>query len=597
MGSRRRLPPGELTFTQRQSRRRAERQETFLGHLRAGHKPRAAAELTGVVMGTVQGWRARDVDFKRAYDLVKAGLRMNAKDFDGSFVNFRKLYLGMETTWFQLKAVDAIENARPGEVTLILWPPNFGKTTLLADWCTYKLVVDSSFRITVGSARIDHSIKVLERVRNRLTSEGPTPKIHEHFGPFEPQEGRGTEHVWAAKKFNTYKKMATDEADYSMAAIGITGSVQGTRSDLMLLDDTQSLANYNQTDAIYETIVQDFLSRPGIFGRTVIVGTRVGEFDVYRKLIENEIVDHLINFPAYNVARSPTWPALSVKPDDRKPETQPPDGIEWLWPEKFPPDRMAALRWRVGEPAWARNYMQHPEAATRMTFPKEVTDQMADPFRSALADPQLVGRDRVPVVLSLDPAIGGGNATLAGAMRPDRLEVLDCRVDFDLTSYSQIFDILDDYAWRFTTPTSRIEEVVIEDKAFQRGLLQDDRLQEMQRRFGFRIVPNTTGREKADPDIGVASMPSSIRRGEITIPAATDDDGERMSPLLAHLHQWRPNVPGNKLVQDLVMALWFAWRRWRAQRDVPLHRAPQTQQFHSRPSPLRQRGFRPMVHR
>lgn len=597
MGSRRSLPPGTLTHGQKASRQRLERQNTFLAHLAAGHKPRIAAELTGVVPGTVQGWRARDVDFKRRYDITKAGLRMKAKDFDGSFVSFRKLYLGMETTWFQLRAAEAIEHARPGEVTLILWPPNFGKTTLLEDWCTYKLVTDHNFRITVGSARIDHSIKVLERVRNRLTSEGPTPKIHEHHGPFEPQEGRGTEHVWAAKKFNTFKKMSTDERDYSMAAIGITGSVQGTRSDLMLLDDTQSLANYNQTDSIYETIVQDFLSRPGIFGRTVIVGTRVGEFDVYRKLLENEIVDNFVNFPAYNVARSPTWHRPERKPDPNDPSTLPPEGIEWLWPEKFSGESMAALRWRVGEQAWARNYMQHPEAASKMTFPEDITRRMHDSARGVHADPEPLDGSRVPVVISLDPAIGGGNGLLAAAMRPDRLDVLDCRLDFDLTSYRQIFQLVDDFCWRFTTPTSRIEEVVIEDKAFQRGLLRDDQLIEMQRRFGFRIVPNTTGGEKADPDIGVGALPAAMIREEITIPAATEDSIERMVPLLNHLHRWRPNIAGNKLEQDMVMVLWFAWRRWRVQRDVPLHRAPQPQQFHSRPSPLRRGGYRPMVHR
>lgn len=591
------MPPGVDTRKRRLSRESDARKQRYLGYLREGHKPVVAAEKTGVKLSTVQGWRARDVDFRKALDLIKATRRANSKDFDGSFVNFRKLYLGMDTTWFQLKAAEAIEQAKPGEVTMILWPPGFGKTSLLEDWCTYKLVTDHQFRITVASAQINHSIKVLERVRNRLTSDGPTPTIHRDFGPFEPQEGRGTDHTWAAKKFNTYQKRNTDERDYSMSAIGITANVQGTRSDLMLIDDVQSLANYNQTDDIYDKIVQDFLSRPNVFGRTVIIGTRVGEFDVYRKLIDNEIVDHFVKFPAYNVARSATWGAPPAKPDDNKPDTHPPADMEWLWPERFDPVAMAKLRFRVGEQAWARNYMQHPEAATAMTFPREVTDQMADPFRSHLADPQLVNHNRVPVVLSLDPAIGGGNGTLAAAMRPDRLEVLDCRLDFDLVSYSQIFDILDDYAWRFTTPTSKIEEVVIEDKAFQRGLLQDDRLQEMQRRFGFRIVPNTTGREKTDPDIGIPSMPSSIRRGEITIPAATEADGERMSPLLAHLHQWRPGVAGNKLEQDMTMALWFAWRRWRAQRDVPLHRAPTGEQFHARPSPLRTRSYRPMVHR
>lgn len=510
--------------------------------------------------------------------------------YDGSFVSFRKHYLGMDTTWFQQIAAERIENTRPGEVTLILWPPAHGKTTLLEDWCTFKLVEDPSFRITACSANIEHPKKILSRVKARLDPEGPFPAIPRDFGPLVPDAK--TNRVWGQTQFTVSGARATDERDYSMRAIGVTGNVQGTRADLMLIDDVQSLHNLDLADKFFEIIRQDFLSRPGMQGRTVIIGTRVGEFDVYRKLIDSGLIyaRNVVKFPAYDVSESPKWPPPKRLPeDDKDTEALPPDGMKFLWPEVYSPFDYARLRFTVGESAWARNYMQYPEAATAMTFPEKLTETMKDELRSVTFDPKprIEHQSKVPVVVSLDPAIQSGNGVLSAAMHRDRLDVLNARLDFGLTSTRQILSIVDEECWRWTTPTSFVQEVVVEDKAFQRGLMRDDLMIEMQRRHGFRLVPNTTGREKTDPDIGVPAMEHSIIRGEITIPWADDTSEKAMAALLAHMHQWRPGVAGNKLEQDMVMALWFAWRRWRRMRDVPVHRKGNPSSFKHAGSPLR----------
>jgi hypothetical protein len=139
--------------------------------------------------------------------------------------------------------------------------------------------------------------------------------------------------------------------------------------------------------------------------------------------------------------------------------------------------------------------------------------------------------------------------------------------------------------------------VVVEDKAFQKGLLNIDSLIELQNRYGFRIVPNNTNKDKQSPDIGVPAMPLSMLRHEITIPWADEPSRDRMALLLGHLHIWRPGTRGNtltvkkdKVPQDLTMALWFAWRRWRAvARDNTAHQTVDGGDFTSRASPLRRR--------
>jgi hypothetical protein len=586
------------------------RRERFIAARSAGKDITDSAMAAGIKPSTYALWRHRFPEFAARADVAYRTSKRAPKLYDGTFISFRQCYLGMETTWFQQLIVEAIESARPGEVVLALMPPAHGKTTLLEDWCTYKLVSDPSFRITVGSETVDHGVKVVSRVRDRFEPDGPTPSVVRDFGPLAPGEGNQTQ-VWSQRKFNIAGKISSDERDYSMNTVGIKGRVQGTRCDLLLLDDIQDVKSIDQSQKYHEIVTQSFLSRPDMFGRTVIIGTRVGEFDVYRHLMDAQVPDKVIKIPAYKVDGKIPWPQAKVKPSQNDPTTWAPEGIQFLWPEMY--DRLvadgegipglhryryAALRFRVGEQTWNRIYMQRPEASLSMTFDHATTTMMRDDTRSIIADPRPVdSRDsetilteRVcPVIVSVDPAVGGGNGVISVACRPKRMEVLHCQLDYGLSKYAQIIDLIEEECHRYSTPTSEVVTVVIEDKSFQRGLLQDDRMLELQRRFGFRIVPNTTGREKADRDIGVPSMPMAMIRGEITIPWADEVSRSNMEPLLDHLHMWRPGVDGVKLPQDMVMALWFAYRQWRNLRDTPVHSKPDLDQWRSAHSPLRPR--------
>jgi hypothetical protein len=550
-------------------------------------------------------WRDQERERRQLAHLASYDT-LNHKDAS-PFEEFRQNFLGYHTWAYQSLIVDAIEKARPGEVTLVLIPPEHGKTTLLEDWCTYKLATDPTFRITVASETEDHGIKILARVRNRLDPDGPTPQIAEIYGPLAPEQGGSRDQVWGQKRFDTAQKRASDERDYSMSAVGITGRVQGTRCDLLLLDDMQDVKSLSSSERYFEILKQSFLSRPSMFGRTVIIGTRVGEYDVYRLLKDAKIPDHIIQIGAYNEIESPRWDFdRDVKPKWDEPDTWAPVGMKFLWPEMFGRDdpgivpatpedpepfarfRYAALRFRVGESAWWRNYMQKPEAASAMTFDDETTAAMEDELRSVITEPRLrTDGSMVPVGISLDPAIGSRNAIVTGAMHPEVLEVLNVRVDEGLAKYGQIFDILEEECHRFSTSTSWIELVIVEDKAFQRGILAEDRMDELQRRFGFRVVPNTTGKEKTDKDIGVPSMEVPMRRGEITMPWADEVSRKAMEPLLRDLHIWVPGVDGTKLPQDCVMALWFLFRKWRGVRHTAVHAPTDPGQFQSATSPLR----------
>ena len=606
--------------TRRSAQEAARRREEFIRHIAAGRTTSEAAEKVGVSVSRYGAWRAENPEFAARVNVARDQARANVKDFDGTFIAFRRMYLGMQTTWFQAKIIEAIERSQPGEVVLILIPPGHGKTTLLEDWCTYKLCMDSSFRITVASETVDHGMKIVDRVRMRLEADGPTPKIATTFGPFQPDSKMDSQ-VWGQRRFNVMGKRSSDERDYSMNCVGVTGRVQGTRCDLLLLDDMQDVKSLELSDKYYNIVTQSFLTRPEMFGRTVIIGTRVGEFDVYRKLIDNKIPDKVIRIPAYDRWNSPEWPEPKVKPSMDDPETWAPEGVKFLWPEKYDQVeergdvvpglhrfRYAALRFRLKEQTWWRNYMQRPEAASSMTFDEATTTAMRDEHRSVIADARPINHIEddtmdhgairpVPIIIGVDPAVGGGNGIISVAARPKCMEVLTARLDYGLTKYSQIIEMIEEECHRFSTRDSVVAVVVIEDKAFQKGILQDDRMLEVQRRFGFRIVPNTTGREKKDKDIGVPALPAAMLRGQITIPWADDISQKEMSKLLDQLHMWRPGVNGVKLPQDLVMALWFCYGQWRGVRSMPVHADVNLDSWRGASSPIRRRKPRTVARR
>jgi hypothetical protein len=612
---------------------RAKRERFIDEALRTGEGPKVIAERLGWSYTTYENWRWHPIDgenFRERFDAArragKERVKAGSRDYEeGNFISFRWIFLGMQTTWFQEIIVKVIEQAEPGEVTLILIPPEHGKTTLLEDWCTFKLCHDPSFRITVASEKVDHAVKVLGRVRSRFEPDGPTPTISKEFGPLAPQ-GKSDDQIWGAKCFNVAQKARTDERDYSMAAVGMTGGVQGTRCDLLLLDDIQDVKSAELSNKYTTIIRQSFLSRPSMFGRTVIIGTRVDEYDVYRQLMDADIPTKVIRIPAYDLDKSPHWPEPKARPDLKDESTWAPEGVRFLWPEMYDQYergggireglhrfRYAALRHRVGEQTWWRIYMQKPEAAGSMTFDEKTTDAMKDEHRSVIAVPRkLSSHDsatippgdfrRVPIIISCDPSIGGGNGVVSCASRPKELQVLNCRLDYGLVKTAQIASIIEEECFRYTTDSSFVPTVVIEINAFQKGLLEDDRILEIQERFGFRLIPHTTTRTKSDPDIGVPSMAMAMVRHEITIPWADEESIQIMGSLLDQLHIWRPGLSGKKpgggtkyvagkdaVPQDLVMALWFAYLQWRATRDTPSYPTADVSSWRSSASPLRRR--------
>lgn len=541
---------------------KARREEFLKIHRATGRPPADICRQMGISIHTYKRWRDKYPDFAARYDIERQDRREEDGQltYTGDFDTFRRVYMHMKSPWFHLMIVNALESCEPGQIVLILCPPEHGKTTLLEDFINYKLGTDPQCRVTVVSEQQKHAKRVLRRVKARMEFDGGFREYVLRFGPFTPQdESRGQ--PWAEDHFDVFKRGQFDERDYNAAALGITSAIAGARADWLILDDCQSLKSLNQTESIVDKMRQDFFSRPGMKGRICILGTRVGEDDIYNRLIDADLIDKLIVFPAHN-----------------------PDG-EWLWPERYSADEYRKMRKRVGEQAWFRNYMQRPSAAQEQTFTHEIVQACHNTTRSVIADCPQHDSKITPVVVTLDPALGGANCIMALGFHPRKLLYLSSRVDHGLTRTEQIFDLLEQTIIRWNQPgVSRVTEVVIEANAFQKGLIGDDRLREITKRYGVRVVPHVTGTNKPDPELGVAGMALMFMREEIDLPYA-DEASRREVDLFRHeLVAWRRHVSGTRLRQDRVMTAWFGWLRWRGQRAV---HAADPSQFKTAGSPLR----------
>jgi hypothetical protein len=535
------------------------RRARFLELLHGGYTSLQALEEVGVSQAALRKWRERDKSWAAKVDAALNDRRTFTADEDGSvlgFADFRLRYFGHKTPPHQQLIVHAMEEAKPGDIVLILVPPEHGKTTLFEDYACWKLAISPNYRITVGTEAQGLARRILNRVKNRMELDGPFPQYVEHFGPFVPDRtaNRATRQVWAQDYFNTYKRKLSDQRDYSMVGIGFTSNIAGSRTDHLHCDDLQSMKTLNQSEKFMEMFRQDWLTRPGETGITTINGTRVGDGDIYELMME-EFDGH----PLFHLVRLP-----AIVTDPVTGEKRP----LWEWdPETktgYTMEMLERLQTKVGPDAWSRNYMQQPRAKGLGTFTEEIVDRCLNPARTLSQDVPVPG---APVYIGLDPALGGMNCLISVQITGDKLYVLDVIEDQALARNEQIMERLEQLVNITRRRGGHVTDVVIEAMNFQRGLSRDERLREMSDNYGFAIREHLTGVNKYDADIGVPSMVSTFIRRELDI-AYGDDERTRdiAHEMRRQLLRWRPGIKGNILRQDQVMALWFVWCVWQARR-------------------------------
>lgn len=460
-----------------------DRRNQVIDLLRQGSTVEEAVAAIGLSVQAFRQWKKRDTLFAAEVESIITGARKFKEEDPNdwrSFVDFRKKFFGHETYPHMAMMTQAIESTQPGDITMILMPPEHAKTTTMEDYCCYRLALDPEHRITVGSEGQRLAEKMLGRIKNRMEPDGPYPTYVNQFGPFVPQKhgGRATRQVWAAAFFNVARRNASDERDYNMVALGFGGNIAGTRTDHLHVDDLQSRKSLNFTERMVETFQQDWLSRPGETGITTIAGTRVGDGDFYEALEDQyagKSFFRVIKMPA--IVRNPKTgekePLWKRDPNSKHKQ------------KGYTLESLARIREKVGEDAWSRNYMQRPRAKSLGTFTEDIIDRCKN-FDRVVGSATLPAPGS-PILIGLDPALGGINCLMAIQITSGKLWILDVKEDQALSRNEQIMDRLEAMVVGLQARGGLVSDVVIEAMNFQRGLARDERLREMSEQYGFAI--------------------------------------------------------------------------------------------------------------
>ena len=576
--------------------------------LGAGATVGAAMDGVGRTRKTYENWRAEAPAWAAKAD--EARLRaQKARDGKGdaslyqlSFAEWRKRFLGRETYPHQQMWIDVLEGREPDvfhpsityikganpRLVCVNTPPFHAKSvTITVEYATYKLCMNPAFRIMIISKTRDAASKFLHSIRTLLT-DPHYADLHAAYAPsgsFKPERGEGS---WANHMIYLAGRNAeaVDKAakDPSVQAIGIGGQVYGARADLIILDDAIDDTNAAHYEKQFDWLTRTVMSRAKS-GKILLVGTRVAPKDLYAHVLDDDTYvvgkspwTYLAQPAVLQFAERPDdwvtlWPRSGQPLDEAGGEEPGDDGMYRAWDGPA----LQSVRESNRAGVWALVYMQQ-QVSEDMTFHPVCVNGSIDrrrkpgPFRAGAWGHPRDGEDGMQVIGSIDPAGTGEAFMLIYALeRGTKHRWLLNAWAGNNTKVSWYRDQIE-----ALTPEYGVSEWVIESNAYASWLIHDEQLVEWAQRNGIKITPHYTGKNKQDPDFGVASMASlfgSLREktqggekvfgNDSIIHLPDPDKSAGVKALVEQLLTWVPGKRGNQMRMDGPMCLWFAETRAR----------------------------------
>lgn len=558
----------------------------------------SAMGAVGRVVRTWESWRRNDPEFARRADEIRA-LRKNRKGADVSvdigvpgsrdldFVEWRREFLGFETYPHQQQWIDVLEGREPTPLEGCEWdgrdprrlivnvPPGHSKTqTITADYLTYRICMDPNVRIIIISKRVEQAQKNLYQIQQRLTSTR-FAKLQAAYAPdggFKPAKGEGA----YTQRVMYVAGRTADHKDPTVEALGLGSQIYGSRADIIVLDDAVVLSNANEFEKQIQWLESEVESRVKN-GMILLVGTRLASQDLYAELRNDD--RYMSGRSPWSYLRQPMvlrfaedpkdwvtlWPKSNV-PFDALDEAGA-DGLYTMW------DGARAAKMRDSKPpaVWSLVYQQMQVSEDSVFKPACVlgsVDGRRKPGRltaGAWGHPRH-GKEGMWTIGAMDPGMGVTFAVVGCADRVSGKRFIENAYQLTNPTPAQIRDLIKNVTLEFG-----VNEWVIEEQGFQGFLVHDTELRAWLATRGVAMSGHYTGKNKVDPEFGVASLAplfgSTRRINEGAGREVHNDDNlltlpdQNMSPgvkaLIEQLITWVPGKRGSKLTQDGPMALWF----------------------------------------
>jgi hypothetical protein len=573
--------------------------ESVISSIAEGLSVEEACRIAGRAVKTYEEWRRVDKEFARRVDEVRAQLKQ--KD-DGkaqvkgrrdiSFEEFRREYLGRETyphqrAWIQALEKGEVDPDLPGEYTrgnpnrlMVNVPPGHSKSTVMTvEYPVYRLCMNPETSIVIVGKTQEKAKKFLYAIKQRLT-DPRWAKLQAAYAPEGGFKKKGAE--WSSTKIYIGSDVTSEEKDPSVMALGIRGDLQGSRVQLMILDDAVDTLNahlWEDQKQWLDDIVQSRLYN----GKLLVIGTRASSKDLYAALLDGE--NFISGRSPWSRLKQPAVLQYADKPEDwvtlwpRSTQPYDPDdteskpGEDGLYPA-FDGKKLADIRAAISAERWAFLYQQE-DSSTDSTFQREcvygseVKRRKAGPLRVGGA--LVHGSEGMYTIAGMDPAMSG-----VTAITILKVDLVNARlyVENVFTQKAPSTKYFTDAILTYTAEYG-VNEWVIEANAFQKYLVYDENLVHELAIRGVKLSAHETGRNKRDVDFGVASMAplfGTSRRNAlgqvvfnqdntIELPDRTSSPG--VAVLVEELISWKPGKDGKQLLQDTVMSLWFAVLRAR----------------------------------